>query len=494
MKLLYVHGVLTLAVAVLAAPDHAVADCGAKDPRSYGAVGDGCADDRAAIQAAADAAARACGATPSTRGGYVALAPGKYRINGRIHLAPNVGMIGTSPLDTQIMVSDQACAPHAGTFNMSHTEVILLDNVYAGPNPASTAAISGFGITFRQPDSSDRSAMTHYPVAIRADVRPYMRFSNIWITNAWDGVSLRGDAVHANSGGSTFTDMYMAAYNYGFDIDDARDSMRFTRLECAPNGLMTGNQAVALQSADSVCIRSGRVDDLHVTDSTFLNDTGIHAYQSANGVTFGSIVGSDFDYNAQLKVQAGTFNVSGSTFTNDGARPAVSITGGDVRIDGAWIFDAATSATPTISVSNGSSSLILSDTTVSRSGINVIDLFADRTLLSASGAGNVRLENLLFRSASTSSVTPTRPIISFANHTRGSVTNSFMHPVNATTPGVFVQVNDDNWVSLVGNQFMNWKMALPTNATCSPLPSCYITARLNNGLAAGSSAQRDAVF
>src|SRR5262245_27440053 len=165
-------------------------------------------------------------------------------------------MIGTSPLDTQIMVSDQACAPHAGTFNMSHTEVILLDNVYAGPNYASTAAISGFGITFRQPDSSDRSAMTHYPVAIRADVRPYMRFSNIWITNAWDGVSLRGDAFHANSGGSTFTDMYMAAYNYGLDIDDARDSMRFTRLECAPNGLMTGNQAVALQSADSVCIRS----------------------------------------------------------------------------------------------------------------------------------------------------------------------------------------------------------------------------------------------
>jgi hypothetical protein len=482
------------AAAAMAAPSPAQADCGAMDPRSFGATGNGCTDDRAAIQAAADAAAVACGATATTRGGYVALSPGKYRINSKIHLAPNVGMVGNSPLDTQIVVSDQACAPNMATFNMADTAVIQLDDVYAGPNSASTAPISGFAVTFRQPDSTDRAMMTHYPVAIRADVRPYMRFSNVWIVNGWDGISLLGDVAHANSGGSTFTDIYMSVYNYGFNIDDAQDSMRITRLECAPNTLMTANQAIAMQNVNSICIRSGRLDDLHVTDSTFLNNTGVYLYQSANGMTFGSIVGSDFDYNSQLRVLAGTLNVSGSTFTNDGARAAIDITGGDVRVDGGWIFDANSSAQPTITVSNGASSLIVSDTTISRSGINVLNLFADRTLLLASGAGNVRLDNLLFRSGVTSTVTPTRPIISFTNHTRGSVDHCFMHDVPATAPGVFFQMADDEWVSVIGNQFMNWKMVLPTNANCAGLPSCYITARLNTGLAAGSSAQRDASF
>jgi hypothetical protein len=482
------------AAAFLAVPSALMADCGAMDPRTFGAVGNGCTDDRAAIQAAADAAAIACGATPTTRGGYVALSPGKYRINSKIHLAPNVGMIGNSPLDTQILVSDQACAPNVATFNMADTAVILLDNVYGGPNPASTAPISGFGITFRQPDTSDRSLMTQYPVAIRADVRPYMRFSNIWITNAWDGISLLGDAGHANSGGSTFSDIYMSVYNYGFNIDDAQDSMRITRLECAPNLLMTANQAIAMQSVNSVCIRAGRLDDLHVTDSTFLNNTGVYLYQSANGMTFGSIVGSDFDNGAQLRVLAGTLNVSGSTFTNSGSRPAVHITGGDVRIDGGWIFDAVSSAQPTVSVSNTASSLIISDTTVSRGGINLLDNFVDRTLLLASGAGNVRLDNVLFRGGTTNTATPTRPIISFTNNTRGSVNHCFMHDTAATVPGVFLNVADDQWVSVIGNQFMNWKMVLPANANCPGLPSCLITARLNNGLAAGSSPQRDAVF
>jgi hypothetical protein len=474
-----------VAFTTLALPAPSRADCGAQDPRSFGATGNGCTDDRNAIQAAADAAAAACGGA----GGYVALSPGRYRINSQIHLAHNVGLLGNSPADTQILVSDQACSPNTGTFNMAATEVVLLNPTAGSPTGSSTAPIRGFGITFRQPDTTDRGLMTHYPVAIRADQRYYMRFENVWITNAWDGVSLLG-----NSGGSTFKDIGMAVYNVGFNIDDAYDSMRFAGLHCAHNNLMTQNQWIAMGSANTVCIRAGKLDDLHITDSMFLNNTGVYLYQSANGMTFGSIVGSDFDNGAQLRVLAGTLNVSGSTFTNSGSRPAVNITGGDVRIDGGWIFDAVSSAQPTVSVSNTASSLIISDTTVSRGGINLLDNFVDRTLLLASGAGNVRLDNVLFRGGTTVTATPTRPIISFTNNTRGSVNHCFMHDTAATVPGVFLNVADDQWVSVIGNQFMNWKMVLPSNTNCPGLPSCLITARLNNGLAAGSSPQRDAVF
>jgi hypothetical protein len=212
-------------------------------------------------------------------------------------------------------------------------------------------------------------------------------------------------------------------------------------------------------------------------------------YQSAASgkSTFGSVVGTDFDLNAQLRMSAGTLNVSASTFTNSGSRPSVVITGGDARIDGSWIFDGASSAQPTITVSNFSSSLIVSDTAISRgAGVNISENFVDRTLVQASSAGNVRLETLAFRGLSSGTLSPTLPVISLAQ-SRGSVLNSFIYETGATTPGVFVQVTGDNWVNVIGNQFMGWKMVLPATSN-------YITARLNNGLGAGSSAQRDALF
>jgi hypothetical protein len=406
-----------------------------------------------------------------------------------VHLAGNVGIVGTSPMESQILVSNQACAPNTGTFLMTEQAVLKLDPPGAFTSSSSPAPIKGFGINFYQPDSSDRNAMIQYPVAIRADARAYTRLSDIWITRAWNGISLLN-----NPGGSSFDEIYMAAYNVGFDIDNAQDSMRFNHIECAWNNLMSTNQMTALASLSTICIRSGRADDLHITDSTFLLDTGVHLYQSANGVTNGNITGTDFDSGAQLKVSAGVIGLSNCTITNGGNWTSVAITGGDVRMDGCWIFDGVSSATPTISVSNTLGSLILSDSTVTRSSITGGDNFADRTLLVASGAGNVRIDNVFFRGNTSNTATPTRPIISFTNHTRGSVSHSFMYGSPAIVPGTFLQVTDDEWLSVIGNQFMNWKMILPTNATCAGLPSCYISARLNTGLAAGSSAQRDTQF
>jgi Pectate lyase superfamily protein len=268
----------TAAAFAVVLPVSALADCGAQDPRSFGATGNGCTDDRNAIQAAADAAPAACGGA----GGYVALSPGRYRINSMVNLPPNVGMVGTSPMESRIMVSNQACAPNTGTFVMGDSAVIRLQPPSPANYSSAPAPLNNFGITFYQPDTSDRNAMIHYPVAIRADFHPYTRISNIWITMAWNGVSLLGDppgtppaSDRGNSGGSSFDNIVMAAYNVGFDIDNAQDSMRFSRIECAWNNLMSQFQQAALASIDTICIRSGYVDDLHVTDSSFLLDTGL---------------------------------------------------------------------------------------------------------------------------------------------------------------------------------------------------------------------------
>jgi hypothetical protein len=479
MKALVERTLIAAAIAgATLVPTNARADCGAMDPRSFGATGNGCTDDRNAIQAAANAAALACGGA----GGHVALSPGKYRVNSMITLPKNVGMIGTSPIDTQITVSTQACSPNTGTFNpATQTAVITL-----APPPGtewSTAPMSGFGVTFTQPDTTDRELMIRYPVAIRADARPGLRFSNVWITNAWDGISLLG-----NSGASSFSNVYMAAYNVGFDIDNAQASMRFNGIECAPNILTTWYQQIALRNLASICFRSGRVDDLHITDSVFLQNTGVLLYESANGSTFGSIVGTDFDFDSQLRVSAGILNLSACTFTSFGTIPLVLMTGGDVRIDGSWFYDSVTSTLPTVSVAGFATSLLLSDTTVSRgAGKNIADNFVDRTFLSASGAGNVRLETILFRGLTTSTAVPVRPTILFSNNSRGSINNSYMYDTAAASPGVFVQVTHDNWVNVTANQFMGWRMLLPAS-------SSFITARLNTGLGAGSSGQRDAAF
>jgi hypothetical protein len=182
-------------------------------------------------------------------------------------------------------------------------------------------------------------------------------------------------------------------------------------------------------------------------------------------------------------------------FTNNVNWPSVEVTGGEVRINGSWIGDGFSTASPTIKVSYPASSLVVGGVTVSHGGVDNRDLYIDRTIVQGVGAGSINLNNIVVRGYTTSTAAYTRPIFDFTSHTRGTVSNSVMYGTAGTNPpGTFVKVTDDDWVSIVGNRFMNWKLVLPTNATCSPLPSCFISARLNTGLAAGSSAQRDTSF
>lgn len=63
------------------------------DVRTYGALGDGVADDTAAIQSAMDAAAQT--------GGIVSLPPGQYLVRGSLSVPPGVALVGANqaPLD-----------------------------------------------------------------------------------------------------------------------------------------------------------------------------------------------------------------------------------------------------------------------------------------------------------------------------------------------------------------------------------------------------------
>jgi len=181
------------------------------NPRDYGAVGDGSADDTAAIQAALDAAA--------TQGPVCALPAGLYRINGSLDVPPGVTLKGAS-----------GGVPHSehpiGT--------VLL--AYGGAGDENGAPL----VTLR-PNAVIREMTIHYPEQTLPDVVAYpwairvdgelCQILDITLTNPYKALDLgtNWNELH------TVRNVFGCPLKVGVYIDQCSDIGRIENVHFNPN-------------------------------------------------------------------------------------------------------------------------------------------------------------------------------------------------------------------------------------------------------------------
>lgn len=266
---------------------------------SYGAKGDyPTTDDTTALRAAITQA--------QVLNGTVFLPAGTYKVTDVLAITnQKISIIGESAEATIIRIPN--------TFNLSATGVFDL--------AAGFRELAHLTILFDQPDSSSLAAMVHYPPAIKLNTGSGLKIDDVRIQLAWDGIQ-----GLANPGAFRLTRTDIGAFHIGLDLDNAQASVFLN--DYSFGGLpsvYTANQRLAEQTAATIGLQAGRVDDLKLSNGVFYVGQGMRTYISANGSTFGEIATTDFDSFNGLLMQGGSLTIASSHFTIAGNANTKSI-------------------------------------------------------------------------------------------------------------------------------------------------------------------------
>lgn len=338
------------------------------DGRDFGMKCDGTTDDTAALQAA--------------------LATGR-----NVHLPSGTCVVTNS--ETIIAKSqlvegqgrDKSIIEIPPKFNMGAAGVFVAKSGEVGPT------FRGFGIRFVQPNSSSRSSLLNYPVALYLQNTPRFTIQDVRISGAINGVDMRG-----NSGGAFIDTLELSAFGIGINIDGSLDTVRIHNLHAWPFNL-TASQRQIYNDGEAIGILSGRCDGLDLSNDVFINNGAqVKLVKSAKGTTFGYGTNLDFDTHGGLVMQAGRFAISSSFFSvGDADNQAIKLSGGDLSVVGSRFESSVATRQPLIEVNgpgyvpNGSH-LQITGSTIATSGDMPVVLVA-----SSSPPGNtVNMSNNQF--------------------------------------------------------------------------------------------------
>ena len=386
--------------------------------KDFGAVGDGVTDDTAAIQAAID--------TENS----VYIPSGTYLVTNRL----NCDTVG------QTIYGDgrrQSIISVASSFNLSAQGVFVCTSGEEGP------VWKNFGIEFDQPDTSSRAMLVAYPPAIYAQTTPRFTVENLYISNAMTGIDMRG-----NSGGAFINLLELSAYDYGIRIDGSLDSVRIFQLQFWNFGLTT-NQVTIFRDGTTVGLDIGTCDDLHVSDSLFINKgPQIHCFDGVNGSgPFGNIQNTDFDSFGYLFFENGNLNVSNCFFTIGAVDvQAIKQTDGFLRVSNCEFECAVAITNPMVEINAAASAqcfLQLSNSLFRATG--------DSQVLKASSAAGI--STLLFNNNQIiidPAIVHSKPKVYITTGGRASITNNRMATDPTTGSGIFVSIdsNDESAVEI----------------------------------------------
>lgn len=261
-------------------------------------------------------------------GKHVRLLPGPMRVTSQLNCTTHGQIIQGHGRTVSIITVDAA-------FVLTSRGVFVTAVQEPGPE------FVGFAVEFTQVDTFVPTALIAYPPAFLIDNTARCRWRDIRITRGYDGIILLG-----NCGGASGFEIETSCLRYNISIDGSIDSIRFTNWHCWPFGLNANNAAI-FYSAFCYGLRSGRCDDLHLTDCLWLcgRNTAVYIYNSGTGplqgATFGTMMGCDWDTNGGLQMLDGNVSVLGGEMTlGDGFSQAVTLVGGNLRLVGCWFTQA----------------------------------------------------------------------------------------------------------------------------------------------------------
>ena len=296
--------------------------------KDFGAVGNGIADDTAAIQAALSTGKR------------VYIPTGTYRLSNALGFyAPGQMISGDGRTGTIFLVDNINYS-----FNLSATGVFVFNTGEPGPQ------IENIQIKFVQPTTSNRASLIAYPPAIYAQNVPRFSLYNCRIVQGMTGIDMR-----QNAGGATIDGLEMSCYSYGVRIDGSLDSVRIIRLQYWPFDIAgTANENIYFDSSNRG-VESGRCDDLKIEDCLFINGgIQLSLISTTSGTTFGVCSNTDFDSYGSVNMSGGQMSFVNCYWTigNANYQPIV-VSGGILRVD-CCDFQAAVAVNGyTIAVSGG---------------------------------------------------------------------------------------------------------------------------------------------
>ena len=266
----------------------------------YGAVGDGVADDTAAIN-------NALAAAGANGGGIVYLPPGQYKISNTLNVPGAVWFqgVGFIPLE-----------------NANPTGSVLW-----GTNPAaSMVRMNGRGahisdIAFRQ-TQNPASPTVHQPAISVAASDAYVE--RLFLYNVYDGIFM---TPGAGLGRLIIRQVHGQPLHYGIRVDGATDVVKITDIHFWP---YTGNYSAT--SASGIGILSQRNDNPHLSNIfCFGYSIGVKLSNSGNGPTLRMrMSNADFDACGTGLLMESGCTAQVTNFTSGSGTVGAHVTGNSV--------------------------------------------------------------------------------------------------------------------------------------------------------------------
>jgi len=391
--------------------------------KDFGAVGNGVADDRAAIQAAIDTQKR------------VYFPEGTYRVGSAVGCYYQGQILYGDGRNKTIILADNINY----SFNLSDTAVLVFTPGEPGPS------LRDIGIQFVQPVTSNRASLVNYPPAIYAQNVPRFQIINCRITQGMTGIDMR-----QNSGGAIIDGLEMSCYNYGVRIDGSLDTVRILNMQYWPFDIAgTANESIFFDTTNRGVV-SGRCDDLKINGCLFINGgIQLELQTTVNGTTFGACTDTDFDNTGSVSISGGNMNMVACYFTiGNAAYNPITASGGYIRIE-SCSFEAAVGVTNAMIQQSGSAVMQLTNNIFRNSGTpgGYFSMSAGTTIIN--GCQFVTPANQTW----------TNPLIAVAGGRMTFVNNRSTD--KGTGAGNFIAVGSDNWHMIANNLGVGWNYSFP---------------------------------
>lgn len=396
--------------------------------KDFGAVGNGVADDTAAIQAAIDTQKR------------VYVPTGTYRLSSALGFYYQGQMITGDGKNNSIFLVDNINY----SFNMSSVGVFYFAPGEPGPT------VEDIQIKFVQPTTSNRASLQSYPPAVYARNCPRFALYNCRVVQGTAGIDMQG-----NSGGATIDGMEMSCYNYGIKIDGSLDTVRILRLQYWPFDIAgTANESIFFDSSNRGVV-SGRCDDLKINSCLFINGgIQLELQTTALGTTFGACTDTDFDSYGYVNMGGGNMALVACYFTiGNASYSPIIMTDGFLRIESCE-FEAAVAVTNAFVRQSGTSYLQMTNSLFRNSGPG--GGFFSMTSGTATLIGNQFVVG--------ANQTWTNPLVSVTSSARMTFIGNRSTDKGAGA-GNLITVGTDNWHSICNNLGVGWGYSYPAGYT-----------------------------